>query len=154
MDQLELAINLTIPVVLLVLGLVVGKIAEHRHYIRLNKRESELGHIMICDLKTVPMNWIPSQAWLVSGSVVIANDYFKSVSGSVRNLLGGRMRSFESLLDRGRREAIMRMLEEAHTGAANAVWNVRIEPSTIQGKRQKRAGGIELVAYGTALRVQ
>jgi len=153
-DLLELIINFTIPVVLLVLGLVIGRTAEHRHFIRLKKREAELGHIMICDLKSVPINWTPSQAWLVSGSVVIANDYFKSFVASIRNLFGGRMRSFESLLNRGRREAIVRMLEEAQDGAANAVWNVRIETSTIQGKRQKRAGGIELIAYGTALRVQ
>ena len=109
---------------------------------------------MVCDLNTVPMNWTPSRAWLVSGSVVIANDYFKSFVASMRNLFGGRMRSFETLLERGRREAIVRMLEEAQAGAANAVWNIRVETSTIQGKRQKRAGGIELIAYGTALRVQ
>ena len=154
LEWLKLILQLTIPVWLLILGLVIGGTAERRHFARLNRLETQYRHILVCDLKTLPDNWSPSHAWLVSGSVVIANDYFKTFVASIRNLFGGRMRSFETLLDRGRREAIVRMLAEAETGAANAVWNVRIETSTIQGKQRQRAGGIELIAYGTALRVQ
>jgi uncharacterized protein YbjQ (UPF0145 family) len=45
------------------------------------------------------------------------------------------------------------MLKEAHNYSANAVWNVRIETSTLQGKNRNSPGGIELIAYGTAVRV-
>lgn len=146
-------VNLVIFLVLLLLGLVIGSTAERRHFKQLARKEAALAHILVCDIKTIPDNWHPTQAFLVSGSVVIANDYFKTFVASLRNLFGGRVRSFETLVERGRREALVRMLEEAHAGAANAVWNVRVETSTIHGKRQDRAGGIELVAYGTALRV-
>lgn len=152
-DLLEPVINLAIFLMLLLVGLVIGSTVERRHFKRLARQEAALGHILVCDINTIPDNWSPTQAFLVSGSVVIANDYFKSFLASLRNLFGGRVRSFETLLERGRREALVRMLSEADAGGANAVWNVRVETSTIQGKRQDRAGGIELIAYGTALRV-
>ena len=152
-ELIEVIVNFAIFLILLLMGLVIGSTAERRHFRRLAEKEAGLAHIMVVNIKTIPDNWQPTQAFLVSGSVVIANDYFKTFVASLRNLFGGRIRSFESLVERGRREAVVRMLEEANAGAANAVWNVRVETSTIQGKRQKRAGGIELIAYGTALRV-
>ncbi len=152
-DGLDIFLQISIPLLLLLTGLVAGRAAEKRHFKRLTVQEQELAHIMVCDLNTIPENWTPEQAFLVSGSVVIANDYFKAFASSLRNIFGGRMRSYESLVERGRREAIVRMLTEARSGSANAVWNVRVETSTIQGKRQSRPGGIELIAYGTALRV-
>ncbi len=145
--------QISVPLVLLLLGLVVGKTVERRHFKRLAVEEAELAHIMVTDLCTLPENWTPTASFLVSGSVVIANDYFKIFAASLRNLFGGRMRSFETLVERGRREAIVRMLREAQNYSANAVWNVRIETSTLQGKNRKSPGGIELIAYGTAVRV-
>jgi uncharacterized protein YbjQ (UPF0145 family) len=54
-----------------------------------------------------------SEGILVSGHVVIAQDYFKSFLASLVNITGGRVTSYESLLDRGRREALCRMRESA-----------------------------------------
>jgi uncharacterized protein YbjQ (UPF0145 family) len=122
------------------------------HLARLKSKEREFSSILICNLNTIPANWKLDQAFLVTGSVVIANDYFKAFAATLRNLLGGRMRSYETLLERGRREAVIRMLGEARNGSANAVWNVRFAAAAIQGEQQGRGGGIELVAYGTALR--
>jgi hypothetical protein len=34
------------------------------------------------------------------------------------------------------------------------VWSVRIETTTIQGKQQGKSGGIEVLAYGTAMNVR
>jgi len=151
-DDVETFLIFLSPVVLLILGFVSGKLAERFHFARLNSKEKELAPIMLCNLKTIPSNWNLDQAFLVSGSVVIANDYFKSFAASLRNLIGGRMRSYETLLERGRREAIVRMLEEARNGSANAVWNVRFVTTSLQNEQRRRSGGIELVAYGTALR--
>ena len=43
---------------------------------------------------------------LVAGSVVISEDYFKRIVSSLQSLFGGRLRSYESLVDRARREAV------------------------------------------------
>ena len=50
---------------------------------------------------------------LVTGECVISGDYFKNFVAGLKNLFGGRLTTFESVIDRGRREAILRMREKA-----------------------------------------
>lgn len=152
-ELIVLLIQIGIPVALLLVAMAIGSTIEKRHFRELDRKETELAHIMICDLRTLPQNWHPEAVFFVSGSVCIANDYFKTFAASVRNLFGGRVRAYETLVERARREAIVRMLEEARNYAANAVWNVRVETSTISGQNPNRAGCVEVFAYGTALRV-
>jgi uncharacterized protein YbjQ (UPF0145 family) len=59
--------------------------------------------------------------------------------------------SYETLIDRGRREAILRMKEQ--TPDADIIINTRIETSVIGATaNQKNAvGSIEVFAYGTAI---
>ena len=144
----------TLPVILLILGLVVGSSVEASHLRRLAVSERALSHIMVSDLKRLPANWDASGGVLVVGETVIATDYFKVFVASLRNLFGGRIRSYETLVERARREAMVRMLQQAQAAGANVVWSVRIETATIQGKQQGKSGGIEVLAYGTAMVVQ
>lgn len=145
---------LGLTVVLLALGLVIGGAAEAAHLRRLGVRERALAHIVVSDMRRLPANWEAVDGVLVSGEAVIATDYFKVFVASLRNLFGGRVRSYETLVERARREAIVRMLQQAQAAGANVVWSVRIETSTIQGKQQGKSGGIEVLAYGTALKVR
>jgi uncharacterized protein YbjQ (UPF0145 family) len=88
---------------------------------------------------------------LVTGSVVISVDYFKRFLASLRTLIGGRVTSYESLLDRARREAILRMKEEASKLGADKVFNIKLETSSISKSAKGKVGSIEVLAYGTAL---
>ncbi len=131
---------------LLVLGYSCGRIAERRHYQSIRKRESELADLPAIATKFPPRAGLYQQQ-LVCGSVVIGSDYFKSFMAGLVNLFGGRVRAFESLLDRGRRESLLRLKEQAGTVGASMVINVKYETSSI-------AAGvttIEVLAYGTAL---
>jgi len=103
-------------------------------------------------MRQLPRNLKVKDGFLVAGSVVIATDYFKVFAAGLRGLFGGELRTYRSLMSRARREALVRMLEQAKQAGAQAVWNVRFETSTIEGKR--RAGGAEVLAYGTALRTE
>ena len=87
------------------------------------------------------------QQQLVIGSVVIASDYFKVFLASLANFFGGSVVSYETLLDRGRREAVLRMKQQAKDLDAELVFNVKFETMTVGG----RAPSIEVLAYGTAL---
>ncbi|MGQ0547496.1 MAG: YbjQ family protein, partial [Betaproteobacteria bacterium] len=58
---------------------------------------------------------------LVAGSVVIADDYFKSLLAGLYSFFGGPVRSYESLLDRARREAVLRMKAEARPPGGGGV---------------------------------
>ena len=131
-------------------GLIVGKITELRHLRRLAARDGELSDVIRCNLKKLPRGLEVKESFLVMGSAVIATDYFKTLAAGLRNIFGGEIKSYRTLMNRARREAVVRMLEEAKGRGAGLVWNVRFETSTIQGKR--RPGGVEVLAYGTAVK--
>ena len=77
-------------------------------------------------------------------------DYFKRFIAGLRNLIGGRVTSYESLLDRARREAILRMKQEAKDLGANLIFNVKFETASISKGRNNQIGAVEVYAYGTA----
>ncbi len=144
--------NLVVGIGVLAGAYIIGTILEQRHFKRLAVAEQELSDILVTDLKHIPINWIVEDSCLVTGMVVIANDKFKAWIAGWIKLFGGRVFSYETLIERARREAIVRMLREARARSANALWNVRLETSTIHSRG--KGGGIEVLAYGTALKVR
>lgn len=139
--------------VLLILGYTFGQLAERRHYRSIIEREEKTLSMPVMTLKTVPKQLTKCHTHLVTGSVVISIDFFKKFVAGLRGLLGGRLKSYESLLDRARREAILRMKESALAEGAKVIVNVRIETASINknsGRRQG-VGSVEVVAYGTAI---
>ena len=142
--------NLIFLLVMLALGFGFGRLAEKRHYRSIHQREDSLRHLLVLPDKTPPAQFLNHDSVLVSGSVVISVDYFKTFVASLRNLVGGRVSSYESLLDRARREAILRMQEEADAYGADAVFNLKFETSRIGQNGQQGLGSVEVLAYGTA----
>lgn len=132
--------------VLLVLGYGFGQLNEQRHYKSIKKREQSMTQLPAVASRHPPAE-THYQQQLVIGSVVVASDYFKSFVANLVNVFGGRIRSYEPLLDRGRREALLRLKQEAKTQGAEMVFNIKYETSRIGG----RVTTIEVVAYGTAL---
>jgi len=135
---------------LTLIGFIMGRIIEQRHFERLRQNEDALRHIRVLNIKTLPDN-LASGGQLISGNVVIAFDYFKYVSGALRILFGGELRSYRSFLERGRREAIIRMQKQAQAIGFQAVYNVRFEFSII-GQSPRGGSGIELLVYGTGVK--
>jgi len=128
-------------------GFVFGQIAEKRHFKSIVEREKQLNAVPAIASRYPPEDTAYHQQ-LVAGNVVVASDYFKTFTASLINIFGGSITPFESLLDRGRREAILRMKAEAQTLNADMVFNVKLETSRIAAGR---AGAIEVLAYGTAM---
>jgi len=143
-------IELAIAVITIITGLIFGRIHEARHFKALAIFEHELSDIVTTNLKT-SINGGGLHATLVSGSVVIANDAFKKFISGFMLFFGGRVSVYETLMERARREAIIRMKEQARSLGALHVINVRIETATIKGKAPQSVGSIEMLAYGTAL---
>ncbi|MDR2152304.1 MAG: YbjQ family protein [Helicobacteraceae bacterium] len=135
--------------VLLIIGFAFGAIAEKRHYRSIIAREKRLSVILTFSQKTPPPMDSAPRVKLVVGSVVVSSDYFRSVSAFLRGIFGGRIRSYESLLDRARREAVLRMKQSADEFGAKQIYNVKIETSMIGGDN---LDCVEAYAYGTALR--
>ncbi len=143
-------VDLIIFIVLLALGYGFGRYAELKHYKSIIRREKELRNIPAVAAKFPPLGRAVDVE-LVSGSVVISVDYFKRFIAGLRNLVGGRVTAYESLLDRARREAILRMKEEARAFDGYIIFNVKLETSSIHKGRKNGVGAVEVMAYGTVL---
>ena len=137
---------------LFVIGYFAGSLAERRHFASLHKRELRSRSMVVCNF--VPQNQGAVQSsMLVTGSVVVSLDYFKRILAGLRFIFGGRVKSYETLLDRARREAILRMKEQAHEKGCQSVINVRLETSSIASKgARKGTAGVEVLAFGTAIK--
>lgn len=135
-----------LPLVLLLVGGGVGALRERRHLADLDRREREAAGFVVTDLRHVPAGMTAHNARLVVGEVVVASDYLKSFSASLRALVGGEVRAFRNVMGRGRREARLRMLDQAGAHGADLVINVRFATSMIVG------GSAEILCYGTAMR--
>lgn len=133
---------------LIMIGYISGTIIEKRHFKSLQEREEEMLYLPTIALKK-PLNEKDiERSTLVDGSVVISIDFFKKFVAGLVNFFGGNVTVYESLIDRARREAILRMKESAKD--ASEIINVKIETSSIT-KNTKGVGAIEVLAYGTAI---
>jgi len=145
--------DLSLFLILMVIGYTCGTIAEKRHYKSIIKREQELDKLMVVNAEGRFAEGAVRTSFLVNGSTVVSNDYFKRLLAILRNIFGGRVKAYESLIDRARREAILRMKEEARARGAHMIVNLRLETSTIGRSANKKnsIGSIETLAYGTAV---
>ena len=148
---LVVSLQLGIPISLIALGYFAGRQAEKKHYASIHQREQQFLRLPAVPTKQWDTSRTVADAQLVSGSVVVSADYFKRLLANLRNIVGGRMRSYESLLDRARREAILRLKEQCPE--ADIVVNLRMETSSIgSSRRQNGISCVEVVAYGTAIK--
>ena len=136
---------------LLILGYVFGRMAEKKHFKSIIEREKKYSNLLAFSERLPPPNLGKVNAELVGGNVVISIDYFKQVVAGLRAIIGGRVTAYESLLERARREAILRMKEEALAKGANMVINVKLETASITKGAKQQVGCVEVYAYGTAL---
>jgi len=146
--------DLIVFIILLAVGFSAGTIAEKTHYRNLNKRESNLVMIPVLNTKSgIDPDKEIDKVYFVSGSCVISHDYFKFILASLKTIFGGRITSYETLVDRGRREAVLRLKEAAVKKGCDEIFNLRIETSSIGNMTGNRAiGCVEVYSYGTAIR--
>jgi uncharacterized protein YbjQ (UPF0145 family) len=152
-STLVLLLVYALPLALVGLAFFVGTAIEKRHYASIREREARHLGLPVVTFDDAdgqfPVATDYASGALVSGSVVISIDRFKQLRAALRNLFGGRVTAYESLLDRARREALLRMYAAAD--GASAIANVRIQTSSISGRSEGGLGTVEVHAYGTAL---
>lgn len=102
----------------------------------------------ITTAETFPDREIVESIGVVRGNSVRARNIGRDITQSLRNLVGGELKAYSQLMSDTREEAIVRMLDEADSLAADAVVNVRFETAKISGS------AAELLAYGTAVKLE
>jgi len=144
-------LDLIVALVLAATGFFVGRLIERRHYASIRRREAELAGVLVFAVRFPPPRLTAPSQHLVAGSVVIADDYFKSLLAGLQSFFGGHVRTYESLVDRARREAVLRMKTEARKRGASMIVNVKFQTFAIPGRRRNSTRAVEVLAYGTAL---
>lgn len=144
MGSVELVV-FVLPIVVLVVGALAGSVIERSHLASLVRRE-ELPGPIVTDLGAPPAGIVIGDARLVIGEAVLGADRGKEFVSTLRNLVGGEVVSLQKLLTRARREARLRMVDEARAIGADFVLNVRFEICEVGGK------AADVICYGTAVR--
>lgn len=150
---MDVIISILWQIIALPVAFLIGRFTERRHLRSLNEREAGSPDVTVNNLKQVPDDGSVQGSRMVMGHVVIATDYWKSFATKMRNIVGGEMKSAQSLMTRGRREALMRLIDNARRMGAREVCNVRYEFSNIGMMRGRKGGAmqVEILAYGTAI---
>ncbi len=146
---MDILIKFGFVVLLLLIGYIFGKMAEQKHYKKIIKWERFFQNIPAASTRIPPQK--KYNQVLVSGNVVVANDYFKMFVAGLKSMFGGQLNTYEALLDRGRREAIIRMKRQAKKLNADLVLNVKLTTTNLAMDDQRGAGALEVYAYGTAM---
>ncbi len=85
---------------------------------------------------------------LVRGNAVRARHIGSDIGAAFKNLVGGEIGAYATLLEDSRELALQRMMDDAESLGANAIVELRITTSTVM------AGAAEILAYGTAVTVE
>ncbi len=153
---MDLLISLVPALFLLLLAYFLGSQLESNHYKSIREREAATKDMVVINFPRFPFEVEIERADLVMGSVVVSHDYFKRLLAQLRTIVGGRIKAYEPLLDRARREAVLRMKEQALARGHHTVVNIRLETSRLANSQRggKGTAGVEMLAYGTALTVR
>ena len=144
----QMLINYAPFILLFAAGWFFGSRHERQHLAQLSIAEQELSHIMVSSERFyVPKLVANTEGELVLGSVVIAQDYFKMIIARVLSIFGKNLTTYETLLDRARREALVRMRTEAQAKGYKHIYGLRLEVSNIN----QLGSMVEAIAYGTAV---
>jgi len=85
---------------------------------------------------------------LVKGSTIRARHMGRDIMAGLRNVVGGEVKDYTVMLAQAREEALGRMIDQAEKMGANAIICTRFVTSMVM------SGAAEMVAYGTAVKVE
>ena len=130
-----------LPLLLLFVGWLAGRLSEKRHERSLREREEALKDVEATAMRNPPgFSASGGPCALVSGEAVVASDTFKTWVFGLKNIVGGESKNFTRLFDCARREALLRMKARARELGCNAVCNVRFETADIGGNSTGSSG--------------
>ena len=104
--------------------------------------------MIITNVESVPGRNTVEHYGLVQGSTIRAKHVGRDFMAGLKNIVGGELKGYTELLQESRSEAVERMVAQAQALGANAVVNVRFSTASIT------QGAAEILAYGTAVRVE
>lgn len=105
-------------------------------------------NIILTTSDGIPGKEIKEAIGLVRGNTVRAKHIGKDILAFFKNIVGGEVKQYTEALSDAREVAIKKMIDEAEKMGADAIVCVRFSTSNIM------AGAAELLAYGTAVKLE
>lgn len=104
--------------------------------------------ILVTTTEQIPGEKVKEVLGLVRGNTVRARHVGSDIGASLKSLIGGEVRGYVKVMTVAREEAVARLVKEARELDADAVVNLRFTTSQVM------AGAAEVLAYGTAVRLE
>ena len=93
----------------------------------------------------------PAMAYLgvVTSEVILGTNIFRDIFSTVRDIVGGRARSYENVLKEGRAQVLAELEEEARKLRADAIVGIDLDYEVVGS----RGAMLMITATGTAVRL-
>jgi uncharacterized protein YbjQ (UPF0145 family) len=106
-----------------------------------------MSNILLTTTPTIEGRPITRYYGIVSGEVITGINFVKDFFASIRNVVGGRTKSYESELVEAREQALTELSERAAQLGANAVVGIDIDYEVLG----QNNGMLMIIASGTAV---
>ncbi len=104
--------------------------------------------MIVTPAATVAGHEIVETLGLVRGNTIRARNLGRDIVAIIKNLVGGEIEEYTSMLAQAREQALERMTSKAEELGADAITDVRFTTSVVMG------GAAEMLAFGNAVRLQ
>ncbi len=101
--------------------------------------------MLIVTTHTAPGYKVERVLGMVRGNTIRARHLGNDILAGLRNIVGGEIKEYTTLLSQAREEALSRMIEQAERQGANGIIGVAFSTSQVM------SGAAEILAYGTAV---
>ncbi len=105
-------------------------------------------NLIITSGEKIPGKEVSEILGIAKGSTVRARNIGRDIGATVRNIVGGEVKTYTEMTKNARDEAYNRMVNEALDMGADAIICVRFTTSMVM------AGASEMLAYGTAVKLK
>ncbi len=104
--------------------------------------------MIMVTVNEIPGKRVVETLGLVRGNTIRARHLGRDILAVLRNIIGGEIVDYTKMLAEAREQALDRMQEEAIELGANAIVGLRFASAEVM------QGAAELLAYGTAVRIE
>ncbi|MFZ8906286.1 MAG: heavy metal-binding domain-containing protein [Poseidonia sp.] len=100
-------------------------------------------------------NMTATSATLLHVSICVGPSVGQVVLMWFKGLFGGRLQSYDAVLDYGRREVLFRLKQQADSFGCTSIHNIRLETSVVsfaKNNKESRRSSVEFLAFATGIR--
>ena len=106
--------------------------------------------MIVTTTHTVEGRQIVDYLGIVTGEAILGANIFRDVFASIRDVFGGRSGAYEQVLERGRREAILEMVDKGRQLGGDALVGVDLDYQVLG----KRGSMLMIAVNGTAVKLR